>query len=76
MALLYFSISSTKKFFSVKKFITINNRTIENNENMRNRIFFLSWKKNQKVKIIDRNIVVDGLMKKLHTIDNIIKKDE
>ena len=76
MALLYFSISSTKKVFSVKKFMTINNRTIENNENMRNGIFFLSWKKNQKVKIIDRAIVVDGLMKKLQTIDNIIKKDE
>ena len=51
MALLYFSISSTKKFFSVKKFITINNRTIENNENMRNRIFFLVERKTKKSKL-------------------------
>ena len=76
MAFLYFSINSTIKLFSKKNLTIINNRTKKNNENMKNRIFFLKWNKNQIVKIIERIMVVDGLMKKLHITENIIKKDE
>ena len=76
MAFLYFSINSSIKLFSKKNLTIINNRTKKNNENMKNRIFFLKWNKNQIVKIIERIMVVDGLMKKLHITENIIKKDE
>ena len=76
MAFLYFTISSTKKFFSIKKLMTVNSSTIKNNEKMRNRIFFLIWNKNQTFNITKRTIVVDGLMKILQTTENNIKKDE